>query len=414
MGVVSGALVAIGVILIMAGSTAMGVGFIIAGAAVLGVSIATIVMFSADPITDTLLLIEGIAASAMLALGILLLYFGVNKALAIGLIAAGAALLAVTAAQIVAGLVSEEIAAWIYGITAIVSVALLVIAVIMLATGHITPLSIGLLIAGAAGLATTAAINWDYIVLAMQGTIGTITAIVSAALLVLGIILLFTGVGVPLALGLILVGAAGLATVVAFNWDYIVDSIKGVWDQVKSFWDQYIAPVFTVEFWLDLAKNCANGLIAGFEGGVNGIISIFETMINWVVDGLNKISFEVPGWVPLIGGKRFGFNIPRASFGRVSIPRLAEGAVIPPNREFMAILGDQKHGTNIEAPLSTIQEAVAAVMQDYMASNIAGHEATVAVLRELLSAVLGIQIGDETIASAVSRYDQKMEVVRGG
>ena len=413
MGAVSGALVAIGVILIMVGSTALGIGFIAAGAASLGVTIYTITQFSTDPIRDTLLMIEAIAGGAMLALGILLLYFGVNKPLAIGLIAAGAAILGVAIAQIVAGAVSEEVAAWIYGITAIVSAALLVIGIIMLCMGIITPLSIGLVVAGAAGLATMVAINWDAIVEALQGPIGKITAIVSGALLVIGIILLFTGVGIPLGLGLILAGAAGLATVVAFNWNSIVDSIKGVWQKIKDFWNAHIARIFTGKFWTDLAKKCGNGLIAGFEGAINGIISLFEMMINWVVGGLNKISFDVPDWVPGIGGSKFGFSIPAAKFGRVSIPRLAQGAVIPPNREFMAILGDQRHGTNIEAPLSTIQEAVAAVMSEYEASNLAGHEATVETLRQILLAVLGIEIGDTTIGQAANRYNEELAIVRG-
>ena len=107
-----------------------------------------------------------------------------------------------------------------------------------------------------------------------------------------------------------------------------------------------------------MAKKCGNGLIAGFEGAINGIISLFETMINWIAGGLNKISFDIPSWVPLIGGKKFGFNIPEAKFGRVSIPRLAEGAVIPANKEFLAVLGDQKRGTNIEAPAELIKQMV--------------------------------------------------------
>ena len=53
-------------------------------------------------------------------------------------------------------------------------------------------------------------------------------------------------------------------------------------------------------------------------------------------------------------------------------------------------------------------------MQDMNAGNMAGHEATVAVLQEILQAVLGIEIGDETIAKATSRYQQKLAVMRGG
>ena len=95
------------------------------------------------------------------------------------------------------------------------------------------------------------------------------------------------------------------------------------------------------------------------------------------------------------------------------MPYLAKGAVIPANAPFAAILGDQRHGTNIEAPLSTIQEAVAVVMEDMIQSNIAGHEATIAVLRQILEAVLGIEIGDSVIGEAVERYNHNMSVVKG-
>ena len=81
---------------------------------------------------------------------------------------------------------------------------------------------------------------------------------------------------------------------------------------------------------------------------------------------------------------------------------------------FLAVVGDQRHGTNVEAPLATIQEAVALCMQDVMASNLAGHEATVAVLREILEAVLGIHIGDDTVGQAVARYNAKMAIIKGG
>ena len=97
-----------------------------------------------------------------------------------------------------------------------------------------------------------------------------------------------------------------------------------------------------------------------------------------------------------------------------SLPALAKGAVLPPNKPFLAMVGDQRHGTNIEAPLSTIQEAVAEVMADYEASNLAGHEATVEVLRQLLSAVLGIEVGDTTIGQAANRYNRRMAITTGG
>jgi phage-related protein len=157
----------------------------------------------------------------------------------------------------------------------------------------------------------------------------------------------------------------------------------------------------------------------GLKGVANVCIALINDMISAVVLGiytvtraLNKLSFTVPEWVPGLGGRDFGFNIKPITAPK--IPYLANGAVIPPNAPFMAVLGDQRHGTNIEAPLSTIQEAVAAVMSDFHAGNMAGHEATVAVLKEILEAVLGIEIGDSVIGEAYERYRRKMAIVKGG
>ncbi len=155
-------------------------------------------------------------------------------------------------------------------------------------------------------------------------------------------------------------------------------------------------------------KAMSNSMI----GIVNGMSASVLAGFNAVGQALNTIGFTVPNWIPGLGGNSIEFFIPYLSVP--PIPMLAKGAVLPANRPFMAVVGDQRSGTNVEAPLSTIQEAVALVMEDYAAANMAGHEATVEVLRELLSAVLGIRIGDEAIASAVDRYDRKMAMVRGG
>ncbi len=485
MGVVGGAMVALGVLLIFNGHIGFGIGFIIAGAATMGVSMAAI--GDADlGITEKFSSIMAIVGSFILAIGIvLLLKVPTAQPLALGMIIAGAGVLAVGVAQIAAnklgdeakntlhgiitivsgfalaigiillcfgqisplsiGLVvtgavglateialypdavKEALQGWVGGVLAIVSGALLVIGIVLCACGIVTPLSIGMIVAGSVGLVAELALNWNYvteqvtkffkdnsglivgvslallvigIILCLTGVgiplaIGLIvvgaaglaaevalnwnyiaTSItnfikdnsglivgVSLALIVLGIILLFTGVGIPLAIGLIVAGGGALAATVALNWNFIVDKVKEVWGNVKEFWNTHIAPIFTAEWWKNLGKDVMNGLIAGFEAGINGIIGMFENMINWVVNGLNKISFDVPDWVPEIGGKKFGFNIPKVKFDRVSIPRLAQGAVIPPNREFLAVLGDQKKGTNIEAPLQTIVDAVNIALQ---------------------------------------------------
>jgi hypothetical protein len=240
---------------------------------------------------------------------------------------------------------------------AIVGAALLVLGIILTCCG-VLPLGIGLIAAGAVALVTPIALNWDAISSKIKEIFNAVVDwIKTYGLLVLGILLCLTGAGIPFGIALIVKWAKDGAENGVPLATAIVDKVKEIWASIKAFWDKNIAPIFTAKFWLDLAKKCGNGLIGGFESAINGIIGMFEKMINWIVNGLNKISFDVPDWVPGIGGKTFGFNIPKASFGRVSIPRLAQGAVIPPNREFLAVLGDQKQGTNIEAPLQTIVDA---------------------------------------------------------
>ena len=100
-----------------------------------------------------------------------------------------------------------------------------------------------------------------------------------------------------------------------------------------------------------------NGLISGAVNGLNSLINL-----------INGIRIKIPDWVPEIGGNVYGFNL--GMITAPQIPYLAQGAVLPANRPFLAVVGDQKHGTNVEAPLSTIQAAVAEVMGPQGTSDI--------------------------------------------
>ena len=361
MGYVGAALVAIGLILLLTGNFAWGIGFIIAGAASLAVSIGAIGKNNTKEEAEQMLLdIMLIAGSVMLALGIILLLVGQITPLSIGLVVAGAGSLA-GAIAINPQAVGEKIKKFFQdnaGIIAGVSLALLVIGILLCFTPML-PLAIGLIVAGVAGLAATVALNWNAI---KEKIVNVFNAVIdwikTYGLLILGIILCLTGAGIPFGIALIIKWAKDGAEKGVPLATAIVDKVKEIWKAVKDFLNKYIAPVFTGKFWLDLAIKCANGLISGFENGVNGIIGLFEKMINWIVGQLNKISFDIPDWVPIIGGKTFGFNIPEATFKRISIPRLAQGAVIPPNREFLAVLGDQKSGRNLEAPENLIRQIV--------------------------------------------------------
>ena len=183
-----------------------------------------------------------------------------------------------------------------------------------------------------------------------------------------------------------------LSAVFRGNWDAAWQAIGNT---VNTVWDKMTNAI----------KTAVNGII----GFINRMISAVVTGINAVINALNGLSFDLPD---IFGGGHVGFNI--STLTAPQIPYLAQGAVIPANREFLAVLGDQNHGTNVEAPLDTIKQAVAEVMEDLQAGQMAGFEAVVSVLREILSAVYGIELTDEDVGHAVQRWQRKQLTATGG
>lgn len=170
-----------------------------------------------------------------------------------------------------------------------------------------------------------------------------------------------------------------IQNVVAAAYAFIADIISAVIDIADGL-VKYITGVFTGDIekafeGLDqMVKGFVNGIITLFEGMVNLVISLVNGLIkavcsgvNAIISALNSISVDIPEWVPFFGGRHFGINLSYVSppqIPKLAIPRLASGAVIPPNKEFLAVLGDQKQGTNIEAPLETIKQAFREAMQE--------------------------------------------------
>ncbi len=174
-------------------------------------------------------------------------------------------------------------------------------------------------------------------------------------------------------------------------WDSIVEVFKGIWEYLLS---------------------CVKAPINGIIGLINGLMSGVVTGINLVIKALNQLHFDFPDWVPGLGGKSFGFNL--KTITAPQIPLLAKGAVLPANKPFLAVVGDQRHGTNVEAPLATIQEAVALVMNDHISAMMAGFEALLQEQRAIRQTVEGIELGDSVIGRAAQRYNRKMAIVKGG
>ncbi len=153
----------------------------------------------------------------------------------------------------------------------------------------------------------------------------------------------------------------GIKAIVTAVFGNIKQTVGNVIDDIKTIFSgliKFISGVFSGDFdraWegiKDIFKGVWNTIIDLLNGAINIIIK----GINWLIKQMNKIHFNVPSWVPFVGGKSIGVNISYISEN--VLPRLAKGAVIPANDEFLAVLGDQTHGNNIEAPEGLIRKIV--------------------------------------------------------
>lgn len=149
-------------------------------------------------------------------------------------------------------------------------------------------------------------------------------------------------------------------------------NVENIWNSIKQIFNgivTFISGVFAGDWekaWEGI-KDIFEGVFKAFEalakaplnaviGAINGLIGGVESGLNKIIEMINGIDFDIPDWVPVFGGKSFDINIPKVK--SVKIPYLAQGAVIPPNAPFMAVLGDQRHGNNIETPEDLLRKVV--------------------------------------------------------
>lgn len=214
---------------------------------------------------------------------------------------------------------------------------------------------IGLVIAGAAMVITAFKDICDNGA-NLQNTLMLIAGIVATGL---GFFFL-TGSVIPLAIA----GIASILVAMMKLTGNLEEFAKNLKENILGGIIQFIKGVFTGDL-----KMAFDGVKKVAKGIVNGILIIVESFINniirglnWLITKINSIRLKVPDWVPGVGGKGWSPHIGQMS--SITLPRLATGAVIPPNKEFLAVLGDQKSGTNIETPLATMVDAFKQAMAE--------------------------------------------------
>lgn len=225
--VISGFLLAIGTILVVTGANIpLGLGLMAIGAIGLAATIAENWNCMTDRLARTLTMITAVLGGFLLAIGAFLVFSGVNVPLGAGLMVAGAVSLA-TAATINWKFLNGDMINALSILTGIVSGALLAMGALFAFTGVSVPLGIALMAAGAIGLATAIGLNWNAMTDPMRAVIGTLEAIVGGALLTFGAILALTGVNVPLGIAMIAAGAIAIVSAVALNWGALTGSVQG-------------------------------------------------------------------------------------------------------------------------------------------------------------------------------------------
>lgn len=175
-------------------------------------------------IEDTLAEITTIVSGFMLAVGAILVVTGVNIPLGVGLMAAGAVGLAATVGLNWTAM-SSELASTLALITGVVSGFLLALGAIMAFSGANLPLGIALMALGGASLVSAAVINWHNSDRHLTDALTTLTGVLAGASLAVGAMLAFTGVATGLGIALMAVGAVTLVSAAALNWNSIPDAL---------------------------------------------------------------------------------------------------------------------------------------------------------------------------------------------
>lgn len=340
--IIGGALIVIGVILCLTGNIPLGVGFIIAGAVIFATAVALDWENIRNNVGGALNALGLIIGAAIAIIGVVLIVTG-HVPLGIAAIILGIAIFAVSAATIDKNEMPDRVQVLVDEILDILGGALVALGAILCATGHI-PLGIAAIIAGIFILGVREGVITDKTVKKVKKFLDEIVQEIKDKVVyvfAIGLILLATGHPV-IGIAAILVGIYALVSTGAIDWEFLLKKVKEVWDGIVKWFNETVAPIFTVEWWKEKFKSIVNGLISILNDGIDA-----GDWFAWeILSGLQNIASNV--------GIDLGFQYVPSQH----IPYLAQGAVIPPNRRFMAVLGDQTNGANLEAPESLIRQIV--------------------------------------------------------
>lgn len=383
-GIVGGSLLALGALFALTGvDVPLGIGLMIVGATTLASTIAVNWYSTSDKVSEIISIITASVSAAMLALGMILLLSGGSAPLGIALLLGGAVTLASTIA-VNWNTMSDKMRGILTTITGIVGGSLLAIGMILTILGHYG-LGIPILLAGVASLATSVALNWNTLSSDLSSTLQTIAGVVGGFMLVLGAVLTFSGVNIPLGIAMLVTGCLGIATSIALNWDTVKSKIKTVLSSILSIVSGAAIAlgillclsgggiglgIALIRAGLSGVKKAdevsSNPVTKWIKSICNGAIDLVEKAVNKCIKLINQFSFswDVPDWLQSVVG--FSKLEVSANLQEVSIPRLEKGGMDIPNGQ---IFQARESGPEL---VGTISNKSAVVNNDQIVESVEG------------------------------------------
>lgn len=358
---VIGPLIAVlGVLLVVTGSIVQGIALILLGAAIWSTGKAY--GDEGDFIQNILARLQEAAAAIgplIAIIGVILLISG-QIAFGIGLIVLGIALWTFSEVDLDGGNgLASEIVSTLSNIFTKIGPFIAIIGLILIFTPlpGFRAIGIGMLVAGIAMFAIgEIGLNYEALSQDIVSGLLNILSAVGPFIAILGLILLFIPGMQAIGAGMIIAGVAIFAiSEIALNWDFILEQLKSVWEGIKNWFNTYVAKFFTLEYWANLGKNIINGFLNGLKKAWETVVSWATSVVDWfkgLFGGAEETASSVQS-----GASTYSRSAVAPKMTLNDIPALARGAVVPPNREFLALLGDNKREAEVVSPISSMKQA---------------------------------------------------------
>ena len=177
--------------------------------------------------------------------------------------------------------------------------------------------------------------------------------------------------------------------------DFLTAVLQGQW---AAAWNAMAATVTAV--WGKITSTIQSA-VSGILSVVRGMVSGIQSAVNGLLTGIGSVRSAAGGALGSLANHSLTRGLPMvAGLEDLPVPALAQGAVIPPNRKFLALLGDQGAGTNVEAPLSTIRQAMAEVLSGWNSSGD--------------GQPINVYIGEELLDSVIANSERRRSLRSGG